>query len=79
MKITCKFGVDTHVLETNNAPTIGALKCNETLKAILGFGDNVRALIDAVEQPNTLLVPDGTTVRFETACNTKARAEALAS
>jgi hypothetical protein len=72
MKITVKYGMDTHVLESISAPTIGALKTNETLKAVLGFGDNVRALIDGVEQPNTLLVPADSVVRLETACNTKA-------
>jgi hypothetical protein len=72
MSITVKYGVDSHVLESINPPTIGSVKSNATLKAVLGFGDNVRALIDGVEQPNTLLVPFGSTVLLETACNEKA-------
>jgi hypothetical protein len=73
MKITVKYGMDEHKLESISPPTIQTIKQSDTLKAILGFGDNVRALIDGVEQPNGLLVPDGATVLLETTCNTKAQ------
>lgn len=74
MKVTIKFGVDNYVHESINAPTIGQLKENPTIRAVLGHGDNVRALVDGVEQTNSSLVADGSIVRFETAANSKATA-----
>lgn len=73
MNIIVKYGVDEHTIHPMNPPTIKALKQDETLRAVLGYGDNVKALIDGVEQPNELLVPDNAVVRMETACNTKAK------
>ena len=72
MKIIVRYGPDRHELESINPPTVGSLKKNDTLRAIFAWGDNLRALIDGVEQPDALLVPEGTTVTMETACNTKA-------
>lgn len=73
MQITIKYGPDTHVITPFNQPTIQALKRDQTARAVLGYGDNVRALIDGVEQPDGVLVPDGALVTMETKCNTKAQ------
>lgn len=73
-KVTVKYGIDLHTIESMSQPTIQSIKTDSMLRAILGHGDNVRALIDGVEQPNGLLVPNGATVVLETACNTKAKA-----
>jgi len=77
MSITVKYGVDSHVLNTVNAPTIGDIQQNSTLKAILGYGDNTRATIHGVEQPSATPVPEGATVVLETRANSKATATAV--
>jgi hypothetical protein len=72
MTITVKYGIDTHVLNVINQPTVADLQSNTTLKAVLGFGDNTRALIGGVEQPGHTLVPENATVVMETRANAKA-------
>lgn len=51
--------------------TIGVILADRELKAVLGWGDNVRALIQGVEQPNTAVVPDDVTIVVETRANSK--------
>ena len=51
--------------------TIGGVLSDRELKAVLGWGDNVRALIQGVEQPNTAVVPDDVTIVVETRANSK--------
>jgi hypothetical protein len=72
MKVTVKYGLETYEITFAEQQNIGQLKTNTTLRAVLGFGDNVRALVGGVEIGNTSLVPDGATVVMETAANTKA-------
>lgn len=72
MTITVRYGVDAHQLTTANQPTFGQVKSNQTCRVVLGYGDNVRAMLDGVEQPDNALVPDGAIVTLETRCNTKA-------
>ena len=52
--------------------TVSEIINNASVKAVLGYGDNVRALINGVEQDMGLIVPDGTTISVETRCNSKA-------
>ncbi len=51
--------------------TIGGILGDRELKAVLGWGDNVRALIQGAEQPVTAIVPDGVTIVVETRANSK--------
>lgn len=73
-KIKVKYGVDVEPLSGDSPFTIGALRRNENLKDVLGFGDNVNFLINGVTQPDDALVPNDATVVVETAANTKALA-----
>lgn len=76
MNITVKYGIDQinkHV-ETENV-TISQLVDDYTIRAALGYGDNVRALINGVEQPGHAQVPDGATIVIETRANSKATQE----
>ena len=52
--------------------TFGDLQASDSFKAALGFGDNTKTLVDGIEQNRDTIIPAGTTVRIETAANTKA-------
>lgn len=72
MQINIKYGVDVISKTYSSAPTVQNVLRDPNLKAVLGFGDNVRALINGIEQPLTTTVPNGCTLSIETRCNTKA-------
>jgi hypothetical protein len=71
-KIFIRYGIQTEEMESNNPITVGAVKQSITLRAKLGYGDNVNALIEGVAMPDEAIVPTGETLVLETACNTKA-------
>ena len=71
-KITVEYGVDSINKQVESDFTIGDLQESDSIKAALGFGDNTKALINGIEQNRQMVIPDGTTVRLETAANTKA-------
>jgi hypothetical protein len=48
------------------------LQASDAFKAALGYGDNTKALLNGIEQQRNTVIPDGATVRLETAANTKA-------
>lgn len=72
MQFTVVYGIESQDREVINAPTIGQVKQDPALKAVLGFGDNVRALVHGIEQPDNAIVPEGAEVVLETKANTKA-------
>lgn len=73
IRIVCTFGVaETTTHECPQGTTIGELKADSSLKARLGYGDNVKCLINGVSIDDDAEVPAGATVRFETAANQKA-------
>lgn len=67
-----QYGTENYTKNSSTPMTVGQLKADATLKAMLGFGDNTRATINGVEQSNDTIVPDGATLVLETAANTKA-------
>jgi hypothetical protein len=71
-KIIVEYGVDSINKQVERVFTIGDLQENDSIKAALGFGDNTKALINGIEQNRDTVIPDGATVRIETAANTKA-------
>lgn len=73
MQITVKYGVDVANKSFPSAPTISQVLNSVSLKAELGFGDNVHALINGVEQPGNATVGDGAIVVIETRANQKAK------
>ena len=70
--ITVKYGVDQITKQVEDGFTFGDLQDSDTFKAALGFGDNTKTLVDGIEQNRDTIIPAGTTVRIETAANTKA-------
>jgi len=70
--ITVKYGVDQITKQVEDDFTFGDLQDSDQFKAALGFGDNTKALVDGIEQNRETVIPAGTTVRIETAANTKA-------
>lgn len=66
------YGIESQEKEAITAPTIGQVKRDTVLKAVLGYGDNVRALVHGIEQPDDAQVPDGAEIVLETRANTKA-------
>ena len=71
-KITVEYGVDSITKQVESGFTFGDLQECDSFKAALGFGDNTKALVNGIEQSRTTVIPDGATVRLETAANTKA-------
>ena len=72
MTVTIKYGLETISRTVPEGTTIGHLVSDQNLKAVLGFGDNVRALINGIEMSRDVQVPYGSLVSLETACNSKA-------
>lgn len=70
--ITVKYGVDSLNKQVEDDFTFGDLQESDTFKAALGFGDRTKALVEGIEQDRATMIPAGTTVRLETAANTKA-------
>lgn len=70
--ITVKYGVDIVTKQVEAGMTIADLKENEGIQAALGFGDNINCLINGVAQCDDVNIPDGATVKIETAANRKA-------
>lgn len=72
MNITIRYGTDTMMKSYTFAPTVGQVKESASVRAELGYGDNVRAKVNGVEQPDTAVLTDGCTLVLETRANTKA-------
>jgi hypothetical protein len=73
MNITIRYGTEVMNKSFTSTPTISQVLGSASVKAELGFGDNVRALINGVEQENASLVEDGSLIVVETKANSKAR------
>jgi len=70
--VTIRYGIES-LTKTFTIPVkISDLRNNDDIRAALGYGDNVRFLIDGVEQSDNTIVPNGATVSVETVCNSKA-------
>lgn len=71
-KVTVRYGVDS-INKTFEIPvTIGQLRRNAEIRAALGYGDNIKLLINGVEMPDDAVVPNDGTVVVETRSNAKA-------
>jgi len=75
MQITVKFGPEAFVRQYADGITIGEVLADPNLKMVMGYGDNVRALVAGVEQPGSAIAPDGGTMLIETRANNKAKWE----
>jgi hypothetical protein len=70
-EIIVQMGTERHVRQFASDATIGDVVNDPNVKAVLGYGDNVRALILGVEQDFGTVAPAGSTIRVETKANTK--------
>lgn len=70
--VSVRYGIEEMELALPYAATFADMKRSTKLRAGLGFGDNIRALVNGVEMPDTAQVPNGGTVVIETKCNSKA-------
>lgn len=71
-KVTVKYNVDEVSRELNEGTTYRQVVSDANLKAVLGYGDNVRVLVNGVEQSMDAAVQNGVIIRIETAANSKA-------
>lgn len=73
MQITIRFGSTNELTRTvNDRYTVGDVLNDSNIRAALGFGSNVHALVDGqVQNPSTRL-EDGDIVVIETKANSKA-------
>lgn len=72
-KITVMYGADRFTTEVECSATFGDIVANDRIQAALGYGDNVRALVNGVEMTNSSVPSDGSTIVLETRCNEKAQ------
>lgn len=72
MTFNVQYGLDSHTKNVSVAPTVSQVISDPNLRVVLGYGDNVRALIHGIEQSADTVVPDGCTLVLETRANSKA-------
>lgn len=71
-QVTIKYGMDT-IQKSMEAPvTIGTIRRDPNIRSVLGYGDQVRLMINGVAMSDDTTVPSGAMVTVETAANTKA-------
>ena len=71
-KVIVRYGMDSTEVTVASTATIGSIINNPSTKIILGYGDNVKALVGGVEQENSSQVSDGMEIVLETRANSKA-------
>ena len=72
-QVTIKFGVDAVVKSYREPVTLGSIKSDSTVKLELGFGDNVKYVLDGeVLTDDYTPIPSGVLLEVETKCNEKA-------
>jgi len=73
MRITVRYGVTAEF--TNDFParsTVGSVLSNSSVKAALGFGNNVQGVVEGQIQDNNHVLEDGDVLTVETKANAKA-------
>ena len=69
--VTVRYGLERSI--TTVVPAGSTIEfVLDKVRAALGFGSNVKALIDGASQPLTVNVAEGDTISVETAANSKA-------
>lgn len=69
--VTVHYGADSFSHTFSGTTTVGAIVGNSTVKAVLGYGDNVKALVGGVEQSHDTQISGGS-LTIETKANSKA-------
>lgn len=71
-QVTVRFGLNSVTRAMPYGVTVGQVRQDPNIKASLGYSDNVKLLLNAVELPDSAVVPNGATLVVETRCNAKA-------
>lgn len=71
-KITVRYGSDSRPVTVSSGATVGAIIADNSTRLILGYGDNVKALINGVEMSGDTVPSDGDEITIETRANQKA-------
>lgn len=71
-QVTIKYGLQQVTRSVPEGTTFRQVMQDSTVRAVLGYGDNVRCLIDGDEQPEDGEVSDGDVINIETRANKKA-------
>lgn len=72
MYLKIKFGWQEATKDFPAAPTVAQLKADQGLRAELGYGDNVRVLVNGTEAPDFATLSSADRITIETASNQKA-------
>jgi hypothetical protein len=70
--LTVRYGGDEHRVSVESTTTIGEIIANPNTRAVLGYGDNVRALVNGIEQSNATQISYAEELVLETKANEKA-------
>lgn len=70
--VIIRYGVERMEKQYEVPVTVGDLRRDGSIKAGLGFGDNVNFLVNGVAQGDSFIVPNGAVVSVEVKANTKA-------
>ena len=73
INVTVRFGCDTASRSFADGTTIGTVLADAGLKAELGYGDSLRALVNGVEMNHATLAPNAGTIVVESRANAKAQ------
>jgi hypothetical protein len=72
MKLNINYGTDSIAKTYESAPTVSQVLGDANIKAVLGFGDNVKLLVNGVEQSSCASLDGVESVVIETKANSKA-------
>ena len=72
ININISYGADSITKSLPVGTTVGQVIRNSSIKAVLGYGDSIRALVEGVEMDNNTQLGDGCDLRIETRANSKA-------
>ena len=70
--IKVNYGIDNHTIAVTEGSTFGQIIADPSLKAVLGYGDNVKALVHGVEVSLDSRASGVSEITLETKANSKA-------
>jgi len=70
-EIIIQMGTERISRQFASEATVGQVVQDANVRSILGYGDNIRALILGVKQEFGTVAPAGSTIKVETKANTK--------
>jgi hypothetical protein len=71
--IKVNYGIDNHAVTVVEGSTFGRVIADPGLKAVLGYGDNVKVLVHGVEVSLDTRASGVSEITLETKANSKAR------